>query len=181
MLRIVTALLIVATITPITKAGCKAASARKARRVRVATCQAQPYGYALPYVVAAPVAYLPTPSVAPTPQAVEAPPSPQAIPALTPYGDPYGFGLMLNEQRAKYYRKQLRYDPALSALAAANSSKGWGHHGFHKGRENVGMGSLDVVMASWLASPAHADALLDPGLSRYGIANVGGVWTYVAH
>jgi hypothetical protein len=93
--------------------------------------------------------------------------------------DPYRFGAKLNHARSQYYRKALVHDPALSALAAANSSKGWGHHGGHHGRENVGMGSLDAVMASWLASPAHASALLDPSLSRYGIAQANGIWTYV--
>lgn len=113
--------------------------------------------------------------VTPTPQSIP------VVPEVTPasQNDRYGFGAMLNRQRYLYYRGAMVHDPALSAIAAANSSKGFGHHGFHPGRENVGMGSLDAVMASWLASPAHASALLDPSLSRYGIAQVNGIWTFI--
>lgn len=100
-------------------------------------------------------------------------------PAYAP-ADPASFGTWLNAVRAQYGRAPLAYDPALASLAAANSSRGFGHWGFNPGRENVGAGPLGRVAAMWLSSPAHAAALLDPNVRSYGIACVNGCWTFNA-
>jgi hypothetical protein len=100
---------------------------------------------------------------------------------VAPAGDPYGFNLWLNAVRARHGLHALAYDPGLASIAAANSSRGFGHHRLHGGRENVGMGSLGQVESGWMNSPAHAAAILDRGIRAYGIAFVNGVWTYVAH
>lgn len=194
MIRTITALLLVTTIAPIAEAQCPGGRCQTRGSTYYFT-----YPSVNPVVAAQDVAYQIADAsgklwqhadaaylvswvaghnktlVVPTPQVVP------VVPEVTPadQNDQYGFGAMLNRQRYLHYRGAIVHDPALSALAAANSSKGWGHHGGHHGRENVGMGSLDSVMASWLASPAHASALLDPSLSRYGIAQVNGIWTYV--
>lgn len=95
--------------------------------------------------------------------------------------DPYFFGAWLNFQRQSRGLGPLAYDANLASIAAANSSRGFGHHGLHRGRENVGMGALGTVQSMWLSSPLHAAALFDPGVTRYGVACVGNVWTYCAY
>jgi hypothetical protein len=119
------------------------------------------------------------------PRVLATPQSPEPVPVVVvapvvAYGDQYGFSEWLNATRARHGLHALVHDAGLSALAAANSSRGFGHHGFNPGRENVGMGSLQTVESMWMRSPAHASAILDRGARYYGIAHVNGVWTYNA-
>lgn len=93
-------------------------------------------------------------------------------------GDVYSFGSWVNGVRARYGRAPLAYDPGLASLAAANSSRGFGHHGFHRGYEAVAMGSPASAGAQWLASPAHVSILLAPGIRHYGFAHINGVSTF---
>jgi hypothetical protein len=108
-------------------------------------------------------------------------------------GDPYGFGSWLNAYRATAGLMPLAYSPELSGLCAANSSMGFGHHGPAAGRgthypygyptairENVGLGSGQAIWHEWTISNGHWQALLDASIKSYGIAQVGGVWTYNA-
>ena len=123
------------------------------------------------------------PRVLASPQSVAAPAPALAAPVVVPVvatTDLHGFQVWLNAERAARGLHPLAFDPHLASLAAANSSRGFGHHGFNPGRENVGMGSLGQVESSWLHSAAHAAALFDRGVTRYGIALVNGVWTYNA-
>ena len=127
------------------------------------------------------------PRVLASPQSVEAPAPALAAPVVVPLVVPvvattdlHGFQVWLNAERAARGLHPLAFDPHLASLAAANSSRGFGHHGFNPGRENVGMGSLGQVESSWLHAAAHAAALFDRGVTRYGIALVNGVWTYNA-
>lgn len=107
--------------------------------------------------------------------------APGAVPASYAPADPQSFGSWLNAVRAQYGRSPLAFDAALQRNAAINSSRGFGHSWFGGAtRQNVGMGSLQAVQSMWLASPAHVAALLDPGITKYGLACVNGVWTYSA-
>lgn len=94
--------------------------------------------------------------------------------------DGSSFGTWLNAIRTRYGRAPLAFDPYLASLAAANSSRGFGHNGVFSGFEAVAMGSLGSAEAQWVASPAHLAILLAPGVRSYGIAVVGGVCTFTA-
>lgn len=96
--------------------------------------------------------------------------------------DAYNFGSWINGLRASRGLAPLAYDPQLAADAAANSSRGFGHAFLGRARrQNVGMGAFASVCSMWVASPAHASALFDPRITRYGIACVNGVWTFGAY
>jgi hypothetical protein len=123
--------------------------------------------------------------VATAPARVVAKPAAQpAAPAY--YGDPYGFTAWLNGVRANYGLAPVAHDPNLSAWAASNNaqqqSRGMGH--FVMGparRQNSAMGSFASIGGMWLASPAHAAALLDPSIRWIGIAGLGAYWTFNAN
>jgi len=110
----------------------------------------------------------------------------QAVEAAVPAGDPYGFTGWLNATRAAYGLSAVGYDPSLSGWAAMNNnhqaSYGIGH--FVMGparRQNSGMGGFPGIESMWLASPAHAAALLDPTIRWIGIAGLGAYWTFNAY
>ena len=103
-----------------------------------------------------------------------------------PAGDPYGFTGWLNATRAAYGLSAVGYDPNLSSWAAMNNnhqaSYGIGH--FVMGparRQNSAMGGFPGIESMWLASPAHASALLDPTIRWIGIAGLGAYWTFNAY
>ena len=111
-----------------------------------------------------------------------------AQPAAQPagYGDPYGFTSWLNGVRAQRGLGPVSYDPSLSAWANANNSQqnalGLGHHVMGPARrQNSAMGSFGSIGSQWLASPAHAAALLDPSIRVIGIAGMGAYWTFNAY
>jgi hypothetical protein len=126
----------------------------------------------------------PTPAPAPpTPQApVPAPPSkatPQATtgqPAVVAVvADPYGFVVWLNQTRAQYGLTVVVHDDNLTAWAAHSCRVG-GLHPFaiFRGQNQAWM--ANHPFQAWLASPGHARPMLDPGVTRVGIAYINGTW-----
>ena len=118
------------------------------------------------------------PMIDPAERLVRQAPVVQPPVVLAPAGDPYGFGLALNAARAARGLRPLAYSPALSASAAANSSRGFGHHlgGYGRGQCS-GVGSPQSALGMWLGDPPHARILLDYGATSYGIGGAGSVWT----
>ncbi|WP_169975027.1 CAP domain-containing protein [Tautonia rosea] len=112
-------------------------------------------------------------------------PQPAAAPAAS-QGDPHGFTAWLNGIRSQYGLAPVAYDENLSAWANMNNaqqnSRGLGHHVMGPARrQNSAMGSAASIGAQWLASPAHAAALLDPSIRVIGIAGMGAYWTFNAY
>jgi uncharacterized protein YkwD len=112
--------------------------------------------------------------------------APAASETTVPVGDPYGFTSWLNATRAAYGLPAVGYDPNLASWAAVNNSHqasyGIGH--FVMGparRQNSAMGGFPGIESMWLASPAHASALLDPTIRWIGIAGLGAYWTFNAY
>jgi uncharacterized protein YkwD len=102
------------------------------------------------------------------------------------YGDPYGFTAWLNGVRGQYGLGPVGHDANLSAWASANNgqqlARGMGHHVMGGARrQNSGMGAAETVWSMWMASPAHAAALLDPSITMIGIAASGSYWTFNAY
>ncbi|RUL87627.1 CAP domain-containing protein [Tautonia sociabilis] len=101
-------------------------------------------------------------------------------------GDPYGFTAWLNGVRAQYGLAPVSHDANLAAWANMNNAQqnsyGLGHHVMGPARrQNSAMGSFSTIGAQWLASPAHAAALLDPSIRVIGIAGMGAYWTFNAY
>lgn len=101
-------------------------------------------------------------------------------------GDAYGFLNWLNGVRAQYGLGPCSYDGNLEAWAyqnsAAQSARGLGH--FVMGparRQNSAMGSPATIGSQWMNSPAHRAALLDPSITRIGLAGNGNYWTFNAY
>ena len=112
-------------------------------------------------------------------------PTHAAQPAVA-YGDPYGFTSWLNGVRAQYGLGPVSYDSDLSAWANMNNAQqnnqGLGHHVMGPARrQNSAMGDAASIGGQWLASPAHAAALLDPSIRVIGIAGMGAYWTFNAY
>ena len=140
------------------------------------------------YVVAQPTTYR---MVQPTTYYVSQPATTAAAPAVTYQaaptgGDPYGFTNWLNSVRAQYGLAAVGYDANLESWAAANSAqqaaRGLGH--FVMGparRQNSAMGSSASIGSQWMNSPAHRAALLDPSITRIGLAGNGSYWTFNAY
>lgn len=111
---------------------------------------------------------------------------PAAAQPAASYGDPYGFTAWLNGVRAQYGLSAVSYDSNLSAWANMNNAQqnsyGLGHHVMGPARrQNSAMGSAGSIGSQWLASPAHAAALLDPSIRVIGIAGMGAYWTFNAY
>jgi uncharacterized protein YkwD len=101
-------------------------------------------------------------------------------------GDPSGFTNWLNGIRASYGLRPVGYDPNLEAWGQTNNghqhSRGMGHHVMGPARrQNSAMGSYSQIGAMWMASPAHQAALLDPTITRIGLAGSGAYWTFNAN
>ena len=101
-------------------------------------------------------------------------------------GDSYGFTAWLNGVRAQYGLRPVGYDANLESWAAANSAqqaaRGLGH--FVMGparRQNAAMGNSASIGNQWMASPAHRAAMLDPTITRIGLAGNGSYWTMNAY
>lgn len=113
-----------------------------------------------------------------------APVQAQAAPVVaaqpeTGSGGAAGFLAWLNATRASYGVAPVAYDPAIEASCAQNNAlqaaHGLGHHfmGLCR-RQNSAAGLFfPGVEAAWMASPGHSSALLDPSLTRIGIAWLG--------
>lgn len=98
--------------------------------------------------------------------------------------DPYGFSQILNAYRASAGLPPVAYDANLSAWAsqnnAAQSRKGIGHYINPGCFQNCGWNysSARAVANGWLQSPGHRDNMLQPGITRFGIAyGPGPYWT----
>jgi hypothetical protein len=98
--------------------------------------------------------------------------------------DPYGFSRILNAYRASAGLPPVAYDPNLSAWAsqnnAAQSRKGIGHHVNPGCFQNCGWNYASAwdVANGWLHSPGHRANMLQPGITRFGIAyGPGPYWT----
>jgi uncharacterized protein YkwD len=111
---------------------------------------------------------------------------PASYTAAQSYGDPYGFTGWLNSVRASYGLAAVGYDANLESWAAANNAqqaaRGLGH--FVMGparRQNSAIGNSATIGAQWMASPAHRAGLLDPTITRIGLAGNGQYWTFNAY
>ncbi|WP_169976671.1 CAP domain-containing protein [Tautonia rosea] len=113
-------------------------------------------------------------------------PEPEAsLPAADQgYGDPYGFSAIINNYRASAGLPPLSYDPNLSAWASQNNaaqcSRGLGHHIMANFFQNCGYNQTSVfdIAISWMNSPGHAQNMLAPSATRFGIAyGPGPYWT----
>ncbi|QDV33573.1 CAP domain-containing protein [Tautonia plasticadhaerens] len=109
----------------------------------------------------------------------ESEPEPELPPA-----DPYGFAAILNSYRASAGLPPVAYDPNLSAWASQNNaaqcSQGLGHHILSNFFQNCGYNQSTVldIARSWMTSPAHAQNMLTPSATRFGIAHgPGPYWT----
>ncbi len=103
---------------------------------------------------------------------------------LVPTADPYGFMALINAYRAFAGLAPLAYDPDLSAWAshnnAAQTNYGLGHHVNPNCCQNSAWNVHDVasVAAAWMQSPGHRANMLNPSISRFGIAyGPGPYWT----
>lgn len=101
-------------------------------------------------------------------------------------GDPYGFTAWLNGVRAQYGLSQVSYDSNLENWAHQNNAqqaaRGLGH--FVMGparRQNAAIGSAATIGSQWMNSPAHRAGLLDPSITRVGLAGNGSYWTWNAY
>jgi hypothetical protein len=95
--------------------------------------------------------------------------------------DPGGFLVWINSVRASSGLGAVAWSDDLAADASRNSATGFGHHFMGRARrQNAGQGPLGAVQSAWLASPAHASAILDPSITMVGLAGIGNVWTYSA-
>jgi hypothetical protein len=101
-----------------------------------------------------------------------------------PAGDPYGFAAILNRFRASMGLRPAAYDPNLSSWAsqnnAAQNSRGLGHHINPGGYQNCGWNyaNAESVASGWMNSPGHRQNMLQPNMSRFGIAfGPGPYWT----
>lgn len=112
-------------------------------------------------------------------------PEPEALmPAEHGYGDPYGFSALINNYRASAGLPPLAYDPNLAAWASQNNaaqcSRGLGHHIMANFFQNCGYNQASVldIAISWMNSPGHAQNMLAPSATRFGIAyGPGPYWT----
>jgi uncharacterized protein YkwD len=109
-----------------------------------------------------------------------------ATQAAAPASDPYGFTSWLNGVRAQHGLPAVGYDPNLESWAAANNgqqnARGLGHFVMGSARrQNSAMGPYESIGSMWLASPAHASALLDPSIRYIGLAGSGSYWTFNAY
>ncbi|MEW4567849.1 CAP domain-containing protein [Tautonia sp. JC769] len=115
----------------------------------------------------------------------ESQPAPSvSIPADSGYGDPYGFSAIINNYRASAGLPPLAYDPNLAAWASQNNaaqcSRGLGHHIMANFFQNCGYNQASVldIAISWMNSPGHAQNMLAPSATRFGIAyGPGPYWT----
>lgn len=135
-----------------------------------------------PVVAPAPVqqvAYVPAaPVAAPAAETVAAAPAPAAD------HEAYGFLAMLNRYRASLGLGPVALDPSLSGWAHRNnlvqSLRGLGHHVNPNVLQNCGWnyGSPDGVFQGWLNSPGHRANMLEPSITRIGLAHgPGPYWT----
>lgn len=102
------------------------------------------------------------------------------------YGDAYGFTAWLNGVRAQYGLSAVSYDSNLENWAQQNNAqqaaRGLGH--FVMGparRQNAAIGSAATIGSQWMNSPAHRAGLLDPSITRVGLAGNGSYWTWNAY
>ena len=106
--------------------------------------------------------------------------------ASTGGSDPYGFLSWLNSTRASYGLASVGYDANLESWAASNNgqqqSRGLGHYVMGSARrQNSAMGSYSSIGSMWMNSSAHRAALLDPSITRIGLAGSGSYWTFNAN
>lgn len=96
-------------------------------------------------------------------------------------GDPYGFVAYLNGVRSRSGLGAVAWDDNLAWWATENSRVGFGHFVRCGRRQNAGQGpDLWTVAAMWLGHGPHADAMLDPTITRVGLGCVGNCFTYNA-
>ena len=100
--------------------------------------------------------------------------------------DSYGFLSWLNSTRASYGLSPVGYDSTLESWASANNghqqSRGLGHYVMGGARrQNSAVGSYSQIGSMWMNSPAHRAALLDPSITRIGLAGSGSYWTFNAN
>ncbi len=148
------------------------------------SCRTPRFAYRVasrPYVVSTQVATV----VVASPTVVQ--PQPQSTqPAVSQVQSSGGdFGSWLNGVRAQYNLPAVAHDANLDAWAQQNNlaqaARGLGH--FVMGparRQNSAMGNYESIGVMWLNSPGHRSALLDPSITRFGLAGMGMWWTFNA-
>lgn len=115
------------------------------------------------------------------PAPMAAPAYAQASPVAPSSADPGSFVAWINSVRSRSGLRPVAWSQDMAADAAQNSARGFGHFFMGRARrQNAGVGQLGAVESAWLASPAHASAILDPSITAVGLAGVGGVWTFAA-
>jgi uncharacterized protein YkwD len=101
-------------------------------------------------------------------------------------GSSAGFLSWLNGVRAQYGLSPVGYDSSLEGWAASNNaqqaSHGLGHYVMGPARrQNSAVGDAGSIGSMWMNSPAHRAALLDPSITRIGLAGNGQYWTFNAN
>lgn len=109
-----------------------------------------------------------------------------AQPAATASAGGAGFLSWLNGVRAQYGLPAVGYDPSLESWAASNNAqqmaRGLGHYVMGPARrQNSAVGDAGMIGSMWMNSPAHRAALLDPTITRIGLAGNGQYWTFNAN
>jgi hypothetical protein len=112
------------------------------------------------------------------------PDSKRAPEELVPATDLYGFAAILNRYRALAGLPPLAYDHELSAWAASNNAeqaiRGMGHHVNPNCHQNCAWNTPDAasVAEAWMDSRGHQANMLNPSITRFGIAfGPGPYWT----
>ena len=95
--------------------------------------------------------------------------------------DPYGFIALLNQYRHRAGLTPVQHDPDLAYDAHVNNTMGSPHAFMGRARVQnwaAGYDSADAVISAWQTSPGHNRNLLDPSITRGGIAYTDGEWTF---
>lgn len=93
-----------------------------------------------------------------------------------------GFIGWLNSVRARHGLGAVSYDANLESWASQNnamqSSRGLGHFVMGPARRQNSAMTPGFPGQMWMDSPGHRSALLDPSITRIGIAFNGSYWTF---
>lgn len=119
------------------------------------------------------------------PTAIPVRAAPTAVPTAAPTAvptDPGGVLSQLNAIRARHGLGPVVHDSDLSSWAATNNAhqraRGLGHYVYGPARrQNSATGPGDPL-GMWMGSAPHRAALLDPSITRAGLAFDGANWTF---
>lgn len=139
----------------------------------------------------------PTPPVPKAEPVAEIPAQPEAVQPVyyAPAVDQWGYGYILNQQRASRGLPGLYYDPSIDYWCQQNNYAQLEHARkrlFYKGHhimgpgyvnQNAGLGQTSVAQMAddWWESLGHRAGILNPRSTRYGISMDGNAWTCEFH